>query len=201
MSTALPSPEEWKKERRNAIGASEVAAVLGLDKYVSAYDVWELKVGLRDEEPENERMYFGTLLEPVIAEEYARRTGAVLIDPGRYTIQRNPDYPWLACTLDRIIVDPLRGNAVLECKSVGFFSGKAFPSLPHQCQVQAQLAVTGYGWGVLAALIGGQEFRHQEFVRDEEFIAKVLLPRTREFWERFVMTQTPPPRGWPQEEA
>lgn len=48
------SREEWLKERRNSIGGSEMGAILGLNKYASAYTVWAVKTGLMDEPEDNE---------------------------------------------------------------------------------------------------------------------------------------------------
>ena len=40
MDDVLSAQDEWHKRRYNGIGGSEMAAVLGISKYQSAYDLW-----------------------------------------------------------------------------------------------------------------------------------------------------------------
>ena len=66
--------ETWLAWRRAGIGGSDVAGILGLSPWASAYSVWVSKVTeLVDED--NERFEFGRRAEPMLAEWFHDRTG------------------------------------------------------------------------------------------------------------------------------
>jgi putative phage-type endonuclease len=195
ISTAEMPREQWLVERKRGIGASEVAAVLGLNPYRTAYQVWEEKVSPEVEQiPENAAMHFGNKLEQVVADEFAERTGRTVRRDLKIRI--HPEHGFLFCSLDRTIV-ALNGEGpgVLECKTASSFATKSWESeIPPQyfVQVQAQLAVTGYTWGVLALLIDGRDFRTFEIKRDEDVI-RMQTERLVEFWQKNVCAKVPPP--------
>ena len=57
---------EWLAEREKGIGASDVAAILGLSPWETAYSLWLKKTHQVEPEPENEAMLMGHLLEEVV---------------------------------------------------------------------------------------------------------------------------------------
>ena len=68
--------EEWLYDRLKGIGGSDVGAVLGLNKYKSAYTLWAEKCGLlQDEEEDNEAMRVGRDLEQYVADRFTEATG------------------------------------------------------------------------------------------------------------------------------
>ena len=72
LAKTLEMPrDEWLELRRQGIGGSDAAAILGLNPWKTPMDVWLEKTGefTRDDE-ENEQMYWGTVLEAVVAEEF-----------------------------------------------------------------------------------------------------------------------------------
>jgi predicted phage-related endonuclease len=66
---------EQLEARKHVIGASEVAAIMGLNKWRSAYDVWCEKTNRIDQSKvkESESANYGKLFEPVILEWAAPR--------------------------------------------------------------------------------------------------------------------------------
>ena len=131
------SKEHWLELRRQGIGGSDISAILGLNKYRSPLDVYQDKLGLAPEVEENEAMYFGTLLEDIVAKEFAERTG-MKVQKVNYTIGVGKDY-WMRANIDRAIINPsiagtvrvkeqegtnriLTTDAILECKTAGFRS-------------------------------------------------------------------------------
>lgn len=191
--TAPAEVATWRRERRKHIGASDVAAILGLSHWRSPYSVWADKCGLIVNDDETEAQEWGLLLEEPIARKYAAATGRELVDHGRYVIRQHASAP-LGCTLDREIVPcDERGQGALEIKTAAFTKADDWQDgapLLYQVQVQAQLAVTGWSWGSAAVLIGGQRFRWCDVARNDAFIA-VMLRKVEEFW-KLVETQTPP---------
>ena len=63
------------KKRRSGFGGSDAAAALGLSKYRSPLEVQYSKWGLTEPGEQSEPAYWGTRLEPVILEEFAKREG------------------------------------------------------------------------------------------------------------------------------
>ena len=70
-----------------------------------------------------ERMHFGRMLEPIIANEYVRRTGnKVVVSPATLS---HKDYPWAIANVDRLIVDD-KGvpYSILECKTCLLYTSR-----------------------------------------------------------------------------
>lgn len=136
-------------------------------------------------------MYWGTVLEPIVAQHYSKRTGNKVRRVN--AVLQHPNEPFMLANLDREIV----GNAdvqVLECKTAGIHGAKLWTDgVPEYVQVQVmhQLAVTGKRAADVAVLIGGQELRVYRMERDEQMIAH-LIELERQFWH-YVETDTAPP--------
>lgn len=188
--------EEWLSGRSTSIGASEVSAIYGLNPWKSPYALWAEKCGLvASDSIETEWQRWGNLLEPAICEEYSKQTGRKIIDHGRYATRRSQTCPVLSCTLDREVeAFDERGPGVMDAKNVGPYKDAEWEGeapLIYQIQIQAQLEVTGYRWGSLAVLIGGQKFRWIDVERNDKFIDS-MREKCIAFW-KLVETRTPPP--------
>jgi putative phage-type endonuclease len=62
-----PGSAEWHAARRNGVGGSEIAAVMGLSPYESRFSLWHRKQGMVNPVDENPQMYWGKLLDPPFA--------------------------------------------------------------------------------------------------------------------------------------
>jgi putative phage-type endonuclease len=175
--------------RRRGIGGSDAAAIVGLDTYRSAVDVWMDKLGLSEEQDmEPEPAYWGNVLEEVVAREFERRSG---LPVRRHTATMfHPKYHWMLAHIDRRITGQQRG---LECKTINAFAGWKLdqPLEKHLIQVQHYMAVTGFEMFHVAYLIGGQRFAMFEVPRDQELI-DMLIDAEADFWQH-VETRTEPP--------
>jgi putative phage-type endonuclease len=193
VSTVGMSHEDWLQLRNKGIGGSDAASVLGLNPYKSNFALWEEKVGLRepDDLSENEAVLWGNLLEPIVAEEFARRTGRKTRRVN--ALLRNPQHPFMLANLDREVAAEDGGEPeILECKTAGLWAAKAEEWGPsgtdlvperYLCQAMHYLAVTGRKRAHLASLIGGQELRIYTVNRNDELIS-VLIERESEFWSQ-----------------
>lgn len=196
--TADVARQIWLQERLKGIGASEAPTILGLNPYKSAYALWCEKTGIVEpaDLSENEAVGWGIDLEPLIAKKYAKVTGRELDDPGRFTVQRHAEYEWMVATLDRVILPPVEGRegpGCLEIKTTGSRHAQEWEEdapVGYQVQLQHQLAVTGFGWGALCVLIGGQDLRYIDLARNDEFIAHMIGEELK-FLE-MVKRQEPP---------
>lgn len=74
------SREQWLSERKKGIGGSDSAAVLGLSKWKSPYQVWCDKKGYNFlESSDNASLFWGRTLEPVI--RHTKKVDYKLEDP------------------------------------------------------------------------------------------------------------------------
>lgn len=197
-STKGMTREDWLEVRRQGIGGSDASAVCGMNPWVSPTQVWLEKTGRVDgpDLSENESVYWGTQLENVVAQEFAKRTGAWV--QRHQAVIVHPVNPWMIGTVDRLI-RPQRGSGewgVLECKTSNAFSADqwADDEIPEHYVVQLQhyLAITGFTYGYVAVLVGGNRYRHWQIHRDQELI-DYLIEIERRFWFENVMADAPPP--------
>ena len=191
LAKTLDMPrDEWLDLRRRGIGGSDAAAILGLNPWKTPMDVWLEKTGefTRNDE-ENEKMYWGTALEDVVAREFMTRTGLKV--RRRNAILQHRKHRFMIANVDRLVIGHKAG---LECKTAGQYSANNWAmGVPdyYMSQVQHYMAVTGYKAWYVAVLIGGQEFKYYKVTRDDSFIRE-LIQAEIEFW-RLVEAKTPPP--------
>lgn len=69
------SHELWLQARRSGIGASEVSAVLGIDRYAGAWTVAARKLGIIAESADTTATRWGKQLEPLVLSETASELG------------------------------------------------------------------------------------------------------------------------------
>lgn len=185
---------EQLKIRGTGIGASEIAAVVGLNPFSAPIDVWLNKTGRATEEPDPEgdsHKDLGHRVETVLADVYAARTGAQL-ETCKTIV--HPTEPWILATPDRHIVGTNRG---VEIKLVGMhvvwhWTDEAPPDYLTLGQCQWQMLVTGWESIEVVALIGGTDFRVYSVPRDDETI-EMLMTIGRRFWHEHVLADVPPP--------
>ena len=199
VKTNTLSRDEWLTVRKGGIGSSDAGAAVGLNPYQSPLELWLVKTGRDgglpkvDPNDETSPMYWGALLEPIVAAHYTKRSGnrvrrinAVLQHPDR-------DKAWMLANIDREIVGA-SDVQILECKTAGEFGARLWrDGVPDYvvCQVQHQLAVTGKAAADVCVLICGQEIRIYRIERDDVLINR-LIELERQFW-RYVEMDVPPP--------
>lgn len=181
--------EEWLKVRKLGLGGSDMAAVLGLSPWRSPIDVWLDKTSDTVEEKESEPMYWGNVLEEVVAQEFAKRSG-YKVRNNNFTLQ-SEEYPYLLANIDREIVGL---DAGLECKTANAFKANEWDgdNVPDAYYIQCQhyMAVTGKSSWWIACLVGGNTFYYKEIKRNEEVIA-AIIDTGAAFWE-LVKNKTMP---------
>ncbi len=186
------SHAEWLAWRNQGLGGSDAAAACGLSRWKSPVELWMEKTGQLDPKEAGEAAYWGKLLEPVVRQEFSKRTGLAVQE--EKAIFQHPKYPFMLANLDGIVEDPIHGKGIFEAKTANAFSAQAWENgLPDEYALQLQhyLAVTGVDFAYVAVLIGGNYFKWQFIPRDEGLI-KVLVKLEAHFWN-LVKTNTPPP--------
>ena len=195
-------------DRLTGIGGSDLAAILGLSKWRSPYQVWLEKTGRHHSDESTLPMRWGTYAEEFVAKEYAERTGRGV---QRYNAMlRHKEAPLIG-HIDRLVIPEgaktashkgqIRTSIGLECKTVSAFAAgrdsewgpEGTDQVPGQYLVQcaAYLALTGCQQWDLAALIGNHDFRIYHFHRDPE-LEIYLLEESSRWWRDHVIADVPP---------
>lgn len=188
----------WLAIRQSGIGSSDAAAAVGLNPYKSQLELWMEKTGRQSDNltPHHDEMltsplHWGQVLEPLVAEHYARHTGHRVQRVN--AILQHLDHPWMLANLDREVI----GNdavQILECKTAGLHGARLWKDgVPEyvQLQVMHQLAVTGQHAADVAVLLGGHELQIHRIERDEAMMTQ-LIRLEQQFWQH-VEDDTPPP--------
>ncbi|UQY83022.1 YqaJ viral recombinase family protein [Ralstonia pseudosolanacearum] len=197
VKTTELSRADWLEVRRTGIGGSDAAAAVGLNPYKSQTELWLEKTNrdadLPKPDPNDsaEPIYWGTLLEPIVAAAYTQQTGRRVRKVN--AVLRHPTVPFMLANLDREVVGA-PDVQILECKTAGEFGARHWKDgVPEyvQLQVQHQLAVTGKQAADVAVLLCGQKLAVHRLQRDDILIGQLIALETQ-FW-RYVETDTPPP--------
>ena len=77
--------EEWNLLREKRIGGSDIGAILGVNKWRSAIDVFIDKTRGSTFEG-NDATYWGNTLEPVVREEFAKRHSELTVFTAPYSV-------------------------------------------------------------------------------------------------------------------
>lgn len=198
---------EWLSWRTQDLTSTDVAALFGLSPYATAFEVWHRKKsGNADALADNDRMQAGRHIEPAIASLVAEREG-VEVEP--FKVYARDEADRLGSSFDYVIKAVTRagselatlvherGPGVLECKNVDFLAFRQ-KWTEDECpahieiQLQHQLELTGYEWGAVAALVGGNTVWLYIRLRDEA-VGRAIRIKAREFWRSIDAGQAPDP--------
>lgn len=186
-----PDTPEWEEERRHSIGASEVAAVLGLSSYSTPLTVYKSKHGI-DQDFDPILAWIGHQSEAIVHNWIEQHSGlGVTLTPG--FMARSIEFPWLHATFDRVTS---AGDKV-QIKTAHQYTGHKWDEgVPTEIrvQVQAEMVVSGDPRALVVVWIGGREFRMFWELRDEKFIREHLIPGTQTFWEACQAGIAPTPQ-------
>ncbi|MBF0260417.1 MAG: YqaJ viral recombinase family protein [Magnetococcales bacterium] len=204
----IPHSQAWLDARRTGIGGSDIAALLGLHPYKTPTDVYLDKTGQAEHQKAGEAAYWGTVLENIVAQEFADRTGKKIQRVNQILI--HPSYQFAIANIDRAIVNPdisgtvrwkndrLTTDQLLECKTANAFLGKLYgdegsDEIPwnYLAQCQWYMGVTGATVCHLAVLIGGQRFKTYMIERNDQAITD-MIEVAAGFWKSNVQAGVAP---------
>lgn len=178
-------------DRKNYIGSSDIAAVMGMSRWNTPLQVWSVKTGKiePDDLSENEAVEWGTKLEELVAKKFQEVTGMkVRRSPKRYT---HKDHKMFRAQVDRLVEGT---DELLECKTSNAWKAKEWEGeeIPQEyiLQVMWQLGITGRKVGHIAVLIGGQSFKYKKITFDQGLFDK-QIQMAFDFWQ-MVQDKTPP---------
>ena len=96
---------DWLDLRRTSIGGSDVATILGFNKYKSPYQLWLDKTGQIDIDTTDpsEAAYWGNVFEQSVAEEFSIRAEKKVRQDNHMYFHK--EYDFLSVNVDRQIVE------------------------------------------------------------------------------------------------
>lgn len=189
MSTTTIRPanrEEWLEYRKNGIGSSEVATILGVNKWETPYQLWLRKTGKDAPKEETFAMRAGHYLEDAVAHFWHDATGYDIIKASApdWLIASN-DNPFMQVSPDRTYwLSGSRKNCdkgILECKTTQMTIDPDNVPLHWYVQLQYQLGVAELKRGSLAWLCSGRSFDYKEYDFNADFFSWLKEEVTR-YW-------------------
>ncbi|MDK4684489.1 YqaJ viral recombinase family protein [Kingella negevensis] len=188
--------KQFLQDRRQGIGGSDIAAIIGVSQFKTALDVFLSKT---TEQPElkGEHLYWGHALEAPIAARFSEETGELIYRQPE--IKKHPKHDFALANADGLIIDKITQQpiGILEIKTANAFKTKEWSNeddgvpIEYIAQVQWYMEIFDVDFAYIAVLIGGSDYRHYRIERDRELAAD-LLARAKEFWENHVMKNVPP---------
>ena len=202
METEDLSREEWLGWRRQGIGGSDVAAIIGISPFRTARDIYYDKLGIAAVEEDKGNwvaLEMGNLLEDLVAKIFERRTGLEI-----YQIKkmfRHPLYPFMLADVDYFIAMPDGTKAILEIKTTNYNAkdrwwkdGEETVPVYYEVQGRHYMAVMDIDRVFFCCLYGNTEDETiiREIHRDRAYEEEMIFLE-REFWADHVQKKIPPP--------
>lgn len=200
--------ESWLVGRTAGIGASSAAAAIGMSKWQTNVELWELVTEKRGgKNTNNSHIDFGQKAEEPIRELFKLKHPEMQITYRPYDILYQDDMPWLRATLDgEIVTDtPKRygaKNGVLEVKTATLSTKAQWEEwdsrVPQQYYIQClhQLKATGWDFVYLYALLMGQQrWELREYYIDRDDVSgdiDWLVDKEKAFWGYVERKEKPP---------
>jgi putative phage-type endonuclease len=201
VDTAELSEQEWLEYRRQGIGGSDAAAVLGVSPFTTARDLYydKLKIVSADDDDSNwVAKQVGHLLEDLVAQIFHVKTGYRI-----YQIKkmfRRPDYPFMIADVDYFVELPDGTTALLEIKTTNYNARDkwwdgALEIVPLNYEIQGRhyMCVMNVDRIYYCCLYGNNE--NEVIIRrvDRDMAYEYeLIALERNFWEDHIEARVPP---------
>lgn len=198
----------WLAARKQGIGGSEIAAVLGIHPYMSQVQLWANKTGRELDTETALRLRFGQFGEEFVAKEYEIATGRKTLRHN--AMLRHPNFPVAIGNVDRLIVPDgrkvaaIKGEIVadrlLEAKTVSSYAagdewgepGTDEVPMHYLLQVHWYLSLTPCVSADLAALFGAGENLSIYTIKKDVELEDELLHRAQEWWNTHIVKDVAP---------
>lgn len=184
-------------DRKQFIGGSDIASIMGLSRFATPLQIWALKTGRLQPKDlsNNEAVELGSELEDFVAKKFEKKTGLKVRRAPK--IYSHKTYPHFRCQVDRLVVETGHihsVDALLEVKTCSAWKAKEWidEEIPQEyiLQVMWQLGITGRNTGHIAVLIGGQAFKYKKIDFDQELFDRMIQSAFL-FW-KMVQDDVPP---------
>ena len=189
---------EWLAERRQGIGGSDVAAILGFSPWATPLSVWRDKTGRSTPQEETLAMKIGTRLEDFVADLYCEETGR--------KVQRFNRMIHKGCLLgnfDRLVIPEgakvaahmgeVRTDTLLECKTGSVAWEDDEVPIYYQTQVQHYMGLCPELKKAHVAYLNKayNQFSIYSVERDDKVI-ETMQAQLTEWWEKHIVNDVMP---------
>lgn len=189
----MPITEAQRERRKSHLGSSDMAAVLGVDPFRSAYDVYLEKTGQLEEAKTADYAEAGNMFEDGVLKYAENRLGKLIRN--QYRIAEG--FP-LASNIDALVVS---SGEPVECKTAGLFGPLVehwgepnTDELPDRVIIQCHVHMLCTEKKIchVPAFLGGRGFAMFHVLYDDE-IASIVMDKSLEFWQDYVEAGVNPP--------
>jgi putative phage-type endonuclease len=179
--------------RRHGIGGSDIGAICGLSPYKTPVDVYLSKLAPEPYE-QSQQAYWGSMMEPLIAQDYAVRHKVALDHPEQ---RSHAVYEWALGNVDALVPK----QAVVEFKTVWpnspteyQFGEEGTDRVPdsYLTQVLWYLSIFDLPRAHIVAMFMRSATIREYVVERQAPMEALLLERGRLFWENHIVMQQPP---------
>ena len=191
---------EWLEARKDGLGASDAAALLGLSPWKTNVQLWEEKCGLVIPEDIGDKPYvrYGNDAEPLLRSFFALDHPEYRVSFTPYKIIKHQDLPFITCTPDGELTDADGRQGGLEIKTTEIMSPGQWAHwkgrIPDQyyAQVIWQMIATGWEFVWLKAQIkwhdreGALRLDTREYlIRREDVLEDIAFTQAEgiKFWK------------------
>ena len=202
VDTEPLSREEWLACRRQGIGGSDVAGIMGISPFRTARDVYYEKLNIApvEEEPENwVALEVGNLLEDLVAKIFHKKSGLEIFQVKK--MFRHPLYPFMLADVDYFVRLLDGETAILEIKTTNYNATDAWwqdgrEAVPPYYEAQGRHYMAGMDADrvFFCCLYGNTEDESiiREIRRDMAYEQEMIYLE-QYFWENHVLAKNPPP--------
>ena len=194
----MPITQLQRDARKNRIGSSDMAAILGFTPKRNALDVWLEKTGKLEEKDdrlsEHDPLLAGTYFEDGVLQYAEREFGK--ITRNQFRTAKDLGFP-LGSHVDALVAAT---GEPIEAKTTGlfFFTGERWGStdtdeVPERVLIQAlvHMICTGFDTCRVAAFIGGRGFDRFLIPMDVD-VRDMMIEKAFIFWNAHVLADIPP---------
>lgn len=189
IKTAELSKREWLNARKLGIGGTDISAIAGINRYKSKMEVYLEKTSEQELSEENEKMYFGKILESVVSNEFSKRNKNLKVKRVN-AILKSKEIPFAIGNIDRLVRNEKGEKGILEIKTVSEYMKDTWKDdevpIEYMVQLQWYMFVSGTSYGYFGALIGGNRYIQKYVKRDEELI-EMLKEVALDFWGNNIL--------------
>ena len=183
------------------MGSSDMAAVLGVSPFSTAYDIWLEKTGQLQEQPESEVQYTGNMLEDGVLNFAEDKLGKL-----ERNVTCGHESEILRANVDALIV---KSGEPVEAKTSSLFhysNGDWGPDESDEVpdhiiiQTQVHMICTEQDICHVPALIGGRGLMMYHIPRQDQLVQSIIDEAAR-FWNENVLACVPPVDVYPSLEV
>lgn len=193
-------------DRKKGIGGTDISAIVGLNPWKTPLDVFLEKTGQKEDQPDNENMWWGREMEPVLAKRYCKEKdiseNLLVLPPALKNPIKHQGLSWYIGSPDGLIPSVFPKQAMIvggvDFKTSGKPSEWGEPGtdeIPEQYIIQAEwyMGLTGAQWWDIAVLLMGftRKFAIYRVNRDDELIEN-LTDAGAKFWTDHVLANITP---------